>query len=346
MGVKKSFQEYCVSDSGTLMDALEVIDRDAEGIAVVLDESQAVIGTLTDGDIRRALLLGKSLQAPLIEYTCSKFSFVGPEETRANVLDLMQARRLRQVPVLDKSRFLVGIHFLSHLLGEVDRPNWAVIMAGGKGTRLYPLTKDIPKPMVKVAGRPILERLVLHLVSHGIRRIFLSVNYLSDVIKDHFGNGECFGCQIEYLHEDEPLGTAGSLSLLPEEPIDPILVMNGDLVMSADLGAMLDYHERGNYHATIGVKTYSHQVPYGCVELDGDCIVGIKEKPDLIQQVNAGIYVLSSLSVKTIPKVFYPITELFSSALSEGYKIGAFDLDCDWIDVGQHDQLKRARGQV
>ncbi len=198
--------------------------------------------------------------------------------------------------------------------------------------------------MVKVAGRPILERLVLHLVSHGIHRIFLSVNHLSNVIQGHFGNGEQFGCRIEYLHEDEPLGTAGSLSLLPKEPLDPILVMNGDLVMNADLGAMLDYHKHGNYHATIGVKTYFHQVPYGCVTLDGDCIVKIDEKPDLVQQVNAGVYVLSPQAVQTIPQEFYPITELFSSALNAGNRVGAFDLDCDWVDIGQHDQLQKARG--
>ena len=344
--MKQDFREYCVLADATLRDALKVIDKNAEGLAIVVDDDQRVVGTLTDGDVRRSLLDGDTLDFPLRDSICSDYVFVEPEEGRANVLELMQARRLRQIPILNESRTLVGIHFLSHMLGHVERPNWAVIMAGGKGTRLYPLTKDIPKPMVKVAGRPILERLILHLVSHGIHHIFLSVNYLPDVIKDHFGNGERFGCQIEYLHEDEPLGTAGSLALLPDELTDPVLVMNGDLVMSADLGAMLDYHECGNYHATIGVKTYSHQVPYGCVTLDGDCIVKIEEKPDLIQQVNAGVYVLSPSAVEAIPKEFYPITELFGLALQEGQRIGAFDIDCDWVDVGQHDQLRQARGDA
>ena len=344
--MKQELKDYCVSVNGTIRDALQVIDKSAEGLAIVLGDDLVVAGTLTDGDIRRSLLRESSLDAPLINDICSDFVFVEPEEGRANVLELMQSRRLRQIPIVDSSGRLVGVHFLSHMLGHMDRPNWAVIMAGGKGTRLYPLTKDIPKPMVKVAGRPILERLVLHLVSQGVHRIFLSVNYLSDVIKDHFGNGERFGCQIEYLHEDEPLGTAGSLSLLPETPSEPILVMNGDLVMNADLGAMLDYHECGGCHATMGIKTYSHQVPYGCVELDGDCIVKIDEKPDLVQQVNAGVYVLSPEAVNSIPKEFYPITDLFNSALQAGHKVGAFNLDCDWVDVGQHDQLKQARGEA
>ena len=344
--MEQCLKDYCVSADDTMYQALEVIDKSAEGIAVVVDAELRVVGTLTDGDIRRALLKGSALDAPLRPCICSEFSFVNPDEGRANVLELMQARRLRQIPVINKEGKLVRIHFLSHMMGQVERPNWAVIMAGGKGTRLYPLTKDIPKPMVKVAGRPILERLILHLVSHGIHRVFLSVNYLSDVIKDHFGSGERFGCHIEYLNEDEPLGTAGSLSLLPEMPSEPMLVMNGDLVMNADLGAMLDYHERGLYHATIGVKTYTHQVPYGCVETEDDRIVTIEEKPDIVRQVNGGVYVLSPEAVKSIPMHFCPITDLFSTALAQGQKVGAFDLDCDWVDVGQHDQLKQARGEI
>lgn len=336
---------HCVSVNDTIHGALKVIDRDAQGFAVVLDDVQKVYGTLTDGDIRRALLAGKSIEDPLRDYVCTDFSFVGSEEGRAFVLDLMQARRLRQIPILDGSRKLVGIHFLSHMLGHVERPNWAVIMAGGKGTRLYPITKNIPKPMVTVAGRPILERLILHLVSHGIERIFLSVNYMSHIIEEHFGDGKRFGCSIQYLHESEPLGTAGSLSLLPEQPTEPILVMNGDLVMNADIGAMLNFHEKGDYYSTIGVKSYSHQVPYGCVDAKDGCMTSIEEKPALLRQVNAGVYALSPRAVSSVPHEFYPITELFTAALSKGERIGAFDLDCDWVDVGQHDQLKQARGE-
>lgn len=342
MNTRTVLEQYCVPSEGTLLDALKVIDRNAEGLVVALDDKGKVYGTLTDGDIRRALLAGCSLQSPLKAYACTSFSFVGPEEGRAYVLDLMQARRLRQIPIMDGSRNLVGIHFLSHILGHFDRPNWAVIMAGGKGTRLYPITKDIPKPMVKVAGRPILERLVLHLVSHGIKRIFLSVNHLSHIIEDYFKDGKRFGCTIEYLHEDEPLGTAGSLSLLPR-PVDlPVLVMNGDLVMSADLGAMIDFHERGGYYATMGLKPYLHEVPYGCVEVDGDRIYGIEEKPTLQRMVNAGIYVLSPQAVEQVPKEFYPITQLFDDGIKNNEIFGAFSIEDEWIDVGQHAQLKKA----
>ncbi|MDA3831819.1 MAG: nucleotidyltransferase family protein [Spirochaetales bacterium] len=337
-------EKYCKTLYASIFQAMQKIDGSAIATVVVCEVGK-VVGILTDGDIRRAIIGGASLTTPIAEYYTKKFISVGPDVLRADVLELMQARVIEQIPIVDENGELKGIHTMHSILGHSTKPNWAVIMAGGKGTRLGKLTENTPKPRLKVAGKPILERLILHLVSHGIRRVFLSVNYLSDVIKDHFGNGERFGCQIEYLHEDEPLGTAGSLSLLPEEFADPILVMNGDLVMNADLGAMLDYHERGGYLATIGVKTYSHQVPYGCVTIDGDCIVKIDEKPDLVQLVNAGIYVLSPAAVKTIPKAFYPITELFGSSIRDGLRIGAFDLDCDWVDIGMPDQLKQARGQ-
>ncbi len=339
-------EDFCVSITGNLLDALKVIDRDAEGFAVVLDENGTVCGTLTDGDIRRALLFGDTLESPLKKYTCTNFSFVGPKEGRANVLDLMQARSIQQVPVLDESKTLLGIHFLSHIIGHHNRPNWAVIMAGGKGTRLYPITKDIPKPMVQVAGRPILERLVLHLVSHGIEKILLSVNHLSHIIEDYFGNGERFGCQIEYLREDEPLGTAGSLSLLPEKPAHPLLVMNGDLVMNTDVGAMIDFHKRGSYFATMGVKPYHHEVPFGCVETENDSIISLREKPSLSMLVNAGVYVLSPEVLDEIPQNFLPITHVFEKAVETGKRCGSFLIEEDWADVGQIDDLKKAQGEI
>lgn len=335
---------FCVSVDGTLFDALKVIDRASEGFAVVLDDDQLVYGTLTDGDIRRVLLAGKSINLPLRGYVHTSYIFVGPEEGREYVLDLMQARRLRQVPIIDKFGKLLGVHLQNQLLGNIERPNWAVIMVGGKGSRLYPLTENIPKPMVKVAGRPVLERLVLHLVSHGIQRIFLSVNYLSDVIVNYFGDGRKFGCRIEYLREREPLGTAGSLALLLEESPGPVFILNGDLVMNADLGAMLDFHNQGAFHATLGIKTYYHRVPYGCVVVENDCVVAVEEKPALVRQVNAGIYILSSLAVKSIPLEFYSIIDFLEESLQGGFKLGAYDLDGDWIDVGTPEQLERAQG--
>jgi NDP-sugar pyrophosphorylase family protein len=256
----------------------------------------------------------------------------------------MLARGLRQIPVVDSAGRLAGLHLLHEMLSKRARENWAVVMAGGKGTRLRPITEAVPKPMIPVAGRPILERLVLHLVSHGINRIFLSVNYLGHVIEEHFGDGRRFGCQIEYLREAQPLGTGGSLALLPQRPAKPFLVLNGDLVTQVDVGAMLDEHERCGNAITVGLRQYTHTIPYGCVQIGERGIEGFEEKPTVMRMVNAGIYAFEPQQLDRIPRgTEFPITELIEGSLKSKERVGAFELAGDWIDVGQWDQLKRAR---
>jgi NDP-sugar pyrophosphorylase family protein len=299
---------------------------------------------VTDGDARRAILAGKSL-ADLVDSCATRdFEAVPPETPRSAVLDLMQARSLRHIPIVDSSGRLLGLHLLSQLIGRDRKPSWAVIMAGGKGTRLRPLTENIPKPMVKVAGRPILERLVLSLVSHGFERIFLAVNYLAEIIEEHFRDGRRFGCRIEYLRENEPLGSGGALSLLPDSPEHPVLVLNGDLVVQADFTRMLDYHRQGGYYATLAAKTYSHRVPYGCLRREGGRLCGLEEKPVLDKLINAGIYLLSPDAVRAVPSEFFPITEIFSDALQNQRPCGVFEIGDDWSDVGQPADYLAANG--
>jgi NDP-sugar pyrophosphorylase family protein len=216
-------------------------------------------------------------------------------------------------------------------------------MAGGKGTRLRPITDRIPKPMIKVAGRPILERIVLHLVGFGIRRVFVAVNYLGHIIKDYFGDGSQFGCRIDYLEEKEFLGTGGPLHLLPSTPKDPLLVMNGDLVTQANFDHMLAFHQNGGFIATIGVIRYTHQVPFGCLETDGNRIVKLAEKPVLDRLANAGIYVLSPVLLTRVPPGFFPITTLFEDCLGRNDPLGAFEIKEDWIDVGERNQLRASQ---
>jgi NDP-sugar pyrophosphorylase family protein len=300
---------------------------------------------LTDGDIRRALLAGYQLNSPLMPHVHTEFFSVNQEATRVEVLDLMQARKIRHIPVIGDAGELMGIHLLSSIIGANDLPNWAVIMAGGKGTRLRPLTENLPKPMIKVAGRPILERLILHLVGYGVKRIFLSVNYMSHVIEDYFKDGTDFGCSIEYLREEEPLGTGGSLSLLPEIPDEPVFVMNGDLVMQVNLERLLQFHNEGGYSATMGVKPYYHEVPFGCVETSRGKITSIREKPSINQMINAGVYMISPEMLKSIPRTFFPITEFFGETIEAGGACGAFVIDEDWTDVGRMDDLNKAQGK-
>jgi NDP-sugar pyrophosphorylase family protein len=217
-------------------------------------------------------------------------------------------------------------------------------MAGGQGVRLRPLTENTPKPMLRVAGRPILERIVLHLVGHGLRRVFIAINYLGHVIEEHFGDGSRLGCRIEYLREEQPLGTAGALGLLPDRPVEPVLVMNGDLVTQADLGAMLDFHVGGAYAATIGIRRYLHAVPFGVVEREGDRVIEVEEKPTIARDASSGIYTIGPALVELVaPRKPFSMPDLIAAALARGDRVGAYEIEDDWIDVGQRDQLERAR---
>lgn len=337
----------CVAPGATIFDVFAALDRGGCEIVFVVDERQKVLGTISDGDVRRGILRGVELRAPGGATAVLHQNFVSVDRaaSRADVLDLMRARGVSQVPILDDAGHLVGIHMLRDILGAAARPNAAVIMAGGQGMRLRPLTVDVPKPMLSVAGRPILERLVLHLVGSGIRQIYISVNYLSHVIEKHFGDGSSFGCSITYLHEDEPLGTGGALSLLPSPPTAPILVMNGDLVAQPDIGEILVAHEALEAIATLCVRPYRVDVPYGVADAVDGRLVALREKPSEEISINAGIYVLSPSAVAMIPRgVFYPITKLFEQCLADGKSVATHRLQGEWIDVGQHDELRKARG--
>jgi dTDP-glucose pyrophosphorylase len=331
----------------SLRDAMLALEHGAAEIALVVNGKEQLVGTLTDGDIRRAILKGCGLDTPLEPYMERNFTAVSPEASRTEVIELMQARFIRQIPVVAENNRLVGLHLMHELIGQPVRANWAVIMAGGLGTRLRPITETLPKPMIRVAGRPILERIVLHLVGFGFREIFISVNYLSHIIEEHFGNGERFGCRISYLHEDEQLGTGGALALLPNRPAHPVLVMNGDLVTQIQADKLLDFHERGGFAATLCIRRYLHRVPFGCLSIsEQGRLLGLEEKPLLHRWINAGIYLLSPQALQLVPKRYFPLTELFDQLVKDGAAVGAFEIEDDWIDVGQKEQLATARGQI
>ena len=339
-------KQYCISPDASLIECMKVISITGAGIALAVDSASELVGTVSDGDIRKALLQGCPLESSVLPHINRDCFSVLPSVSRAEVLDIMHARRFEQIPIVDEINRVLGLHLLHDILGNVPRPNWAVVMAGGKGKRLRPFTESVPKPMIKVAGRPILERVILHLISSGIRRIFISVKHLSEIIEGYFGDGSNYGAEIEYLREDEPLGSGGAISLLPEIPKHPILVMNGDLIAEANCGDMINFHTQNDFYATMGVYSYFHQVPYGCVEIKDKMLVSLEEKPVLQKMVNAGIYVLSPRAVTDIPKnTSFPITTLFEDALSKNLLCGAFTIEKEWLDVGTPKQLRQARGE-
>jgi dTDP-glucose pyrophosphorylase len=343
----KQLEGITVGTDATIHDAMRAISETGVEIALVVGSGRVLLGTITDGDIRRALLSGATLESAVEPHMKRTFTAVGPEVGRAEVLDIMRARTLRHIPVVDVDGVLRGLHLMRELIGAAPRPNDALILAGGKGTRLHPLTKDTPKPMLKVAGRPILERIVLHLVGCGITHMHIAVHHLSHAIEDHFGDGERFGCSIGYLREKTPLGTAGAISLLPAPPGHPLLVMNGDLVTQADIGGMLDFHASAGNCATVGARVYSHEVPFGVIEAEDGRVARIVEKPTAQWTVNAGIYVIEPAIVPRVPAGLpFTMPELLDLCIQAGDRVGMFLIEDDWIDVGMREELLRARGQI
>jgi dTDP-glucose pyrophosphorylase len=341
-----NLDKLVIPHKGSIRQAMQLITDNWREVALVVNEAAQVIGVVTDGDIRRGLLKGLGLDSPISSVMTASYVSVGPESDRAGVLDLMMARSIRHVPVIDAERKLLGIHFMQDLIGTAERSNVAVVMAGGQGVRLRPLTEHLPKPMVKVAGRPILERIVLQLVGHGIRQIYLAVNYKAAMIEDHFGDGGRFGCRISYLRESEPLGTGGPLALLPETPAHPLIVMNGDLITQVDLPALLAFHEASAAAATIAVRPYEVEIPYGVIRETAGLLVDIEEKPSSYHLINSGVYVLEPSTLASVPKGrVFPITELFQQMLAQRLPVAVYTMKSDWIDVGRHEELRRARGE-
>jgi dTDP-glucose pyrophosphorylase len=345
LNVADPFDAIVIASDSTIRAAMEAINANGREFVLIRDAAGSIAGLITDGDIRRGLLRGLTLASPAADVMTRDFVSVAPGLDRAAVLDLMKARTIRHVPVLDADRRLVAIHFLRDLIGTSEKPNIAVVMAGGKGTRLRPLTENLPKPMVEVAGRPILERVVLHLVGHGVRRIYLAVNFMAETIKRHFGDGSAFGCDIDYLHEKKPLGSGGALSLLPRPVEHPLLVLNGDQIIHVNVTAMLDHHRANGCVATLGVGPHQVQIPYGVVSQRAGVLLGIEEKPSMSYVVNRGIYVLEPSVLDHIPSdQDFPITNLFELLLERNISVGVFYFEDLWIDVGRPEDLRRAHG--
>lgn len=342
--------DLCITEDATIRASMRAIDAGAAEISLVLSHDGRLLGTVTDGDIRRALLEGASLDDPVAPIVNRVPKVVGASSGRAEVLDLMQAQAISQVPVVDANGRLIGLHLVRELLARRGLPIAAVIMAGGMGRRLGPLTEHTPKPMLPVAGRPILERLVLHLVGWGVRRVYLAVNYLAEVIERHFGDGSGFGCSIDYLRETEPLGTAGALALLPAHELarpHPLLVLNGDLITNFAVQELLAAHERYGGVATLAVRDHFHRVPFGVVVRSGDHLAGIDEKPVVSWEVSAGIAVIQPALVSRIPRNrACDLPQLLVEAVEGGSRVGIWPMTDEWDDVGRPDDLYRARGLV
>ncbi len=339
------WQQALISECLSIRETLAIIDRTALQIALVVDEGNRLLGVVTDGDVRRGILLGVSLERPVSEIMSTRFSFVTQDADQAQVLRAMQARMLRHIPVLDLQGRIVDLKIYDILADRQRKNTPVVLMAGGLGTRLGQLTKDCPKPLLKVGGKPILERIMLSFLEQGFYRLFLAVNYKAQMFEDYFGDGLAWGMEITYLHESKPLGTAGALSLMPKVGADPLIVMNGDLMTKVSFTSLLDFHHEHQAAATMCVRQYDMQVPFGVVNTDNYKLTGLTEKPVHTFFVNAGIYVLNPETLDVIPRdSFFDMPDLFQHLMQQGKPAAAFPVYEYWLDVGRVPDFERANG--
>ncbi|MCE7871237.1 CBS domain-containing protein [bacterium CPR1] len=341
----------CVSPDCLLREAIQAIDLNEKGIILVVDANQKLIATVTDGDIRRRLLEGAALDARLLQlfdWPPRHPPIWAHEGTSGSaLLTLMRRHAVRQVPLLDAEQRVVGLATLEALLPEeAELPMQAVIMAGGRGTRLLPLTEDLPKPMLPVGGRPLLELTLEQFRRHGISRVNVATHYKAHAIEGHFGNGKDFGVEIRYIQEETPLGTAGALALM-EPPSEPLLVVNGDILTEVDYRALLQFHRDHQADLTVGVRSFEIQVPYGVVESMGAMVQGLAEKPVYNFLVNAGIYLLEPRAHALIPgNQHYDFTDLIQQLLASKMRVVSFPIREYWLDIGKHEDYVQAQDYV
>lgn len=344
----KLWRKALVKSDVTLEQAIEVLDKAALRIALVVGANDRLLGTLTDGDVRRALLKHLPLDTPVTQVMNTQPRTAGQSWTESRILAVMEQHELLQLPLVDSDGQVVGLANLHDILNKHRHDNPVFLMAGGFGTRLRPLTNNCPKPMLKVGDKPILEQILLNFVEAGFHRFYISTHYMPEVIRDYFGDGEKWGVSIQYVHEEEPLGTGGALGLLPQDEIDqPLFMMNGDLLTSLNLHSFLEFHETHTGVATMCVREYEHQVPYGVITSEDAQIKSMVEKPVYRFFVNAGIYLLDPALVKSVePGTRVDMPTLLERQIDGGKAVNMFPIHEYWLDIGRMDDFHKAQTEV
>lgn len=340
-----AWKEILVLPEISIREAIQVLDKSAKQIVLVVDKNNRLVGTVTDGDIRRSILKGMSLEEPTQKIMNPDPTVAMIDESRESILALMQRKGLHHIPLVDENRCVIGLETLDELIKSRARENWVVLMAGGLGSRLSPLTDECPKPMLRVGNKPLLETILENFIEYGFHRFYISVNYMADVVKAYFGDGSRWGVDICYLHEDQRLGTAGALSLLPQRPTEALLVMNGDVLTKVNFKQLLDFHSGHDAQATMCVREYDFQIPYGVVKIDNHRIAGIDEKPVQRFFVNAGIYVLEPAALDFILKgCYFDMPTLLEKLIEQKKETAVFPIREYWLDIGQLSDYDRANG--
>jgi dTDP-glucose pyrophosphorylase len=339
----EEWKKILTSPNESIFTALQRLDVSAMQLLLIVDDARRLLGTVTDGDIRRGILRGVSMDTHVREVMNTHPTVSHATENRERIFDLMRTRKFRHIPIVDWNGCVVRVETLDSFLTMEDQENPVILMAGGLGTRLSPLTDECPKPLLHIGGRPLLETIVINLAKHGFRNINISVNYRADMIEDHFGDGSQWGVNIRYIHETKRMGTAGSLTLLSEKPKKPVIIMNGDLLTKINFKQLVDFHTEHEAKATMCVREYEYQIPYGVVHADNELITSIVEKPIQRYFVNAGIYVINPEVLESIPRdTFYDMPTLYEHLIEDKQRSVIFPIREYWLDIGRMDDYTRA----
>jgi len=340
---EQRWRQAILPSNATIGQAIRNLDQIAIKIVMVTNDEGKLEGTISDGDIRRALLKGLDLNSPITNVIHRNALVVPPELDRELVKQLMVANKIQQIPVVDATHHIVGLHLWDEITTPVARPNLMVIMAGGKGTRLRPHTENCPKPLLAVAGKPMLEHIIERAKLDGFTRFVLAIHYLGHMIESNFGDGTRLGVQIEYLKEESPLGTAGALGLLNPIPDAPFVVTNGDVITDIRYGELLDFHIRHAAAATMAVRVHEWQHPFGVVQMRGVEIVGFEEKPITRSHINAGVYALEPAALSVLAADAHcDMPTLFERLQTKTQRTVAYPMHEPWLDVGRPDDLLAA----
>ncbi len=330
--------------NSSIREVVQIIDREAIRAAFIVDDRDTLLGVVTDGDVRRALLQNISLNAPVESIMHKKPLTCSPSQSRRTVRALIEQNKLLHMPIVDEGR-LVNVITLDDFLQLEKVENPVFIMAGGFGTRLRPLTDNCPKPMLHIGGKPILESIISRFIHYGFHHFYISTHYRGDMIRSYFGDGSSRGVSIEYVEEEKPLGTAGALGLLPSDLPDlPMIVINGDILTQLDFRKLLDYHAESQCAATMCVRQYQYQVPYGVIETDGKRITSITEKPEYSFFVNSGVYVLNTeIPESVVSQQVIDMPDLLRSNIVESKGVAMYPLHEYWLDIGKMQDFERAK---
>ncbi|GAB1266002.1 nucleotidyltransferase family protein [Aurantivibrio infirmus] len=342
--MNQDWRNVLISPTASIHEAIEIIDKEALRLALVVDSECRLLGTITDGDVRRALIRRKQLSAPVREIMNTEPKTADIDTPRDDLLKILEKDDLLSIPLIQEQK-VVGLETLQHLLKKPKYENPIFLMAGGFGRRLRPLTDHCPKPLLKVGDKPILETILESFVSSGFSRFYISTHFMSEKIRQYFRDGSNWGVTIEYVHEKEPLGTGGALGLLPSDlPDYPIIVMNGDVLTKIDFEKLLNYHNEFSAVATMCVREFEHQVPYGVIQADGHKVVRMEEKPSQKYFINAGIYVLSREVIESVEKnQKIDMPTLLEKHIDENKTVAMFPLHEYWLDIGRLNDFERAQ---